>query len=406
MAKLIIDRELCTECGECVDQCIYGALSLEDDGLTVDVEKCMLCGACEESCPNEAITIPDKKAVVQADRDSYHGIWIYAEQWESEINEVAFELLNEGKRLAEKLGEDISAVLIGSRVKDKVAQLSGYGAGRVYLVDHQICKVPEEELYAKILSDLAETYKPKIILFGATALGRTLAPRLAARLGTGLTADCTVLDVDAEKGLLLQTRPAFGGNVMATILCPDVCPQMATVRPKVFSKGDSDAGRTCELITHDAALDRVKTKTRIKRVLPKDSDGEVRLEDAEVVVAGGAGCGSKEGFALVHQLAEALGGTVAATRPPVEEGWVDHSVQVGQTGKVIAPKLYIALGIAGAVQHAIGMQSADMIIAVNKDPDAAIFQLADIGIVGDMFEVVPQLIKQIKEKGLVVPTKQ
>lgn len=299
-----------------------------------------------------------------------------------------------------------AAVLIGSGVKDKVAQLSGYGAGRVYLVDHQICKVPEEELYAKILSDLAETYKPKIILFGATALGRTLAPRLAARLGTGLTADCTVLDVDAEKGLLLQTRPAFGGNVMATILCPDVCPQMATVRPKVFSKGDSDAGRTCELITHDAALDRVKTKTRIKRVLPKDSDGEVRLEDAEVVVAGGAGCGSKEGFALVHQLAEALGGTVAATRPPVEEGWVDHGVQVGQTGKVIAPKLYIALGIAGAVQHAIGMQSADMIIAVNKDPDAAIFQLADIGIVGDMFEVVPQLIKQIKEKGLVVPTKQ
>lgn len=397
MSKLLIQREDCTGCGSCLSACLYGALELKDDGIVqVDEDKCTLCRACVSECLFEVLSIEGGKEV-RDDKEDYHGVWVYAEQWQGEVNDVALEILTEAKKLAGDLGEELSAVLIGHGMEDNSSELVKYGAQKVYLLMDQSLAVPDEETYAFLMADLVYKYKPAIVLYGATAFGRSLAPRIAAKLDTGLTADCTLLAIDKERKLLQQTRPAFGGNVMATILCPEHRPQMATVRPKVFKKEALDSQDKGEFISEKVDLAGFDVKSRILEVIGFQ-DKESRVEDAEIVIAGGAGFTCPEDFALVKELADLLGGCVGASRAAVDLGYAGHSRQVGQTGKVIAPKVYIACGIAGAIQHIVGMENSDFIIAINNDPDAAIFQLADIGIVGDVKAVLPKLIAQIKAR--------
>ena len=399
MSRIIVDFDLCTGCGACLPSCLYGALSCDDCGATVNLDKCSLCGACVSECPFSAISIEGERGE-HADLADYHGIWVFAEQWDGEINEVAFELLTVARNLAGELGEELSAVLLGHNIAEGAKHLISYGAQHVYLLDDTALQAPDDATYAYLFAKLIKQHKPAVVLYGATAFGRSLAPRVAAKLNTGLTADCTMLAIDQERKLLLQTRPAFGGNIMATILCPQHRPQMATVRPKVFKKEMLDNAHG-DIIDTSVDLSSFIAKSRVVDIVELVSK-ELRVEDAEIVVSGGAGFRSQEQFALVQELADLLGGCVGASRAAVDLGFAEHSRQVGQTGKVIAPKLYIACGIAGAIQHMVGMEHAETIIAINNDPDAPIFQIADIGIVGDLMEVLPQLIASLKERrGLV-----
>ncbi|MDD4752155.1 MAG: electron transfer flavoprotein subunit alpha [Desulfitobacteriaceae bacterium] len=395
MARIIIDKDLCTGCGSCISACLYDALELNDDGVAVvDADKCNICRACVSECPFEAISVEGAQNI-KDDKDDYHGIWVYAEQWDGKLHDVAFELLTEARQLSADLGEDLSAVLIGHNVKSDAAELNKFGANNIYLFDDSTLAIPNEETYAYLMADLITKYKPAVVLYGATAFGRSLAPRIAAKLNTGLTADCTFLSIDKERKLLQQTRPAFGGNVMATILCPEHRPQMATVRPKVFKKEALSSPEKCNVIIETVNLNDFEPKSHIIEVVGFQNK-ELRVEDAEIVVAGGAGFACQEDFALTKELADLLGGCVGASRAAVDAGYASHPNQVGQTGKVIAPKIYIACGIAGAIQHLVGMENSDFIIAINNDPDASIFQIADIGIVGDVKVVLPKLIEKIK----------
>lgn len=393
MAELIIDAGRCVGCGACAGACPFGALHMEGELPRVDCDKCTLCGACAGECPADAIRVEAARSA-QADLGDYHGIWVYAEQWQGTIDGTAFELLTRARELAREMGEPLSAVAVGSGMRAAAQELIAYGADRVYLLDAPALAMPDEEIYARLLADEIFRRRPAVVLYGASTFGRSLAPRVAAKLHTGLTADCTKLEIDPETKLLRQTRPAFGGNVMATILCPNHRPQMATVRPKVFRKELPEAPHSGEIVEAPVDTSKYDFKSRIVKAFdfPK---GKLRLEDAEIIVSGGAGFKSREEYALVEELAEALGGCAGASRCAVDAGYAPHAQQVGQTGKVVAPKLYIAAGISGAIQHMVGMENADLIVAINKDPDAAIFQIADIGIVGDVMEILPRLTKAV-----------
>ena len=393
MSEIRIDLEKCIGCEACVSSCLYGALSMDDGHAVCDPDTCALCGACVDVCPVEAIELIGGKKE-KAGKEDYHGVWVYAEQWQGKINDAVFELLSVARGLAADLDEDLSAVLIGNDI-DNAEELIRYGAKTVYYLKDERLRVPDDETYGLLLSDLIMEKKPAAVLYAATTFGRSMAPRVAAKLQTGLTADCTKLAIDKERKLLQQTRPAFGGNVMATILCPEHRPQMATVRPRVFKKSLPETDNTGEIITIPARINEQEIKSRILEVLAIVSK-EMRVEDAEIVVAGGAGFASKEDFGLVKELADALGGCVGASRAAVDLGYAGHISQVGQTGKVIAPKLYIACGISGAIQHMVGMENSDYIVAINNDPDAPIFQIADVSIVGDVMKVLPQLTASVK----------
>ncbi len=323
----------------------------------------------------------------------YKGILVFAEQREGKLQNVALELLGEGRKLAEKLGVGVAAILIGDEVKNLSDTLFEYGADEVYLIQKNEYKNYTTEAYAAALAQTIEKKKPEIVLIGATTIGRDLAPRVSARLKTGLTADCTQLDIDPDKKLLLQTRPAFGGNVMATIICPNFRPQMSTVRPGVMDKMQPVKGKKGKL--EEIIIHLPEIKAQVIKVI-KEARQQVSLAESKIIVSGGRGVGSADNFKLVHQLAEVLGGEFGASRAAVEAGFTTKDHQVGQTGQTVKPDLYIACGISGAIQHLAGMQSSRTIIAINKDPNAAIFKVCDYGIVGDLKDVIPSLIEQIK----------
>ncbi|MHA1580818.1 MAG: FAD-binding protein [Candidatus Freyarchaeota archaeon] len=393
MIRVIIDT--CTGCGVCVKTCPFGAVEIVDEKAQITAA-CTLCGACEKACPVGAIIIerPKRKEI---DFSEYKGVWVYAEQSEGKVKSVALELLSEGRKLADKLGEELAAVLIGKDVSHLTDTLFAYGADKVYLVEHELLERYNSDAYTAMLTGVISKYKPSIMLYGATLNGRDLAPRIAARLRVGLTADCTGLDIN-EEGLLLQTRPAFGGNIMASILTRYTRPQMATVRPNVMKKAEPDPSRKGEVVRVEADLNPRLIRAKIVDVVREVSEG-VNLEGADIIVSCGRGIQSPENIPVVEELAKTLNAALGCSRPVVDENWLPHHHQVGQTGKTVAPKLYIAVGISGMIQHLVGMQTSDIIVAINKDPEAPILKIANYGVVGDLFKIVPELVKELR-KGL------
>jgi electron transfer flavoprotein alpha subunit len=387
-----IDRSKCTLCGNCVPSCPFGLIDLVDDKIQVK-EGCNLCGACRDACIYEAITLEEPQAAAEVDA-SARGVWVFAEQRKGTIKNVAYELLAKGRELADTLKTELCTVCLGHNIAE-VDSLIAHGADKVYLVDSPDLADNQEDYMTHGLLDLIKEHKPEIVLAGATALGRAFVPRVASILNTGLTADCTGLDIDTEKKLLLQTRPTFGGNIMATILCPNKRPQMSTVRPRVFKKNTPDPARKGQIIKVDFKKENVTARTKLLSFV-EDITEKVKLEDADIIVSGGRGLGKAENFKLLQELADVLGAALGSSRAAVDEGWIPYSHQVGQTGKTVCPKLYIACGISGAIQHLAGMQTSDCIVAINDNPDAPIFQAAHYGIVGDLFQVVPLMIKKLK----------
>ncbi|MFD0676347.1 MULTISPECIES: electron transfer flavoprotein subunit alpha/FixB family protein [unclassified Paenibacillus] len=325
--------------------------------------------------------------------EDYRGVWVFIEEKEGRIAPVSLELLGAGRRLADKRGDELAGILIGDQITALADTVFEYGADTVYTYDSPIFKHYRTETFMKALLSCTEKYKPEIILYGATSTGKDLASAVATDLPTGLTADTTILDVEEDTGLLLASRPAFGGNIMATILCKKYRPQMATVRPKVMKALPPEPGRRGKLIEESIPLKEEEVRTKVLEIV-RDTVKQVRIDEADIIVAGGKGLGSPSGFQLIHQLADVLGAAVGGSRDVVEAGWIEHHHQVGQTGVTVTPKIYFAIGISGAIQHIVGMQNSGLIIAINKDPDAAIFQACHYGIVGDAFEIVPMLIEQ------------
>ncbi|MDT8335516.1 MAG: electron transfer flavoprotein subunit alpha [Desulfurivibrionaceae bacterium] len=393
---LKIDVEACIGCGVCEDTCTFGAIKVED-GVAVVGETCTLCGNCVDVCEVGALSIDQVEKKAAAGLEDWSGVWIYAEFRHGRIAPVAFELLGAGRKLADQLGVMLSAVLLGSALGDSAASLIAHGADKVYQVDNPALANFTDDAYANVFEDLVREYQPEIVLAGATAIGRSFIPRLATMLGTGLTADCTDLAIRAEDGALLQTRPAFGGNIMATIECPSTRPQMATVRPLVMKPNSRDESRRGEVVDYTPDSARLQSRVKVLRSVKEESD-ELNITEADVLVAGGRGLESAKGFEMVRELAGLLGGATAASRAAVDSGWIPYPHQVGQTGKTVCPKIYFACGISGAVQHMVGMQSSDTIIAINRDEKAPIFEVATYGLVGDIFEILPKLIDRVRER--------
>ncbi|OAQ21135.1 electron transfer flavoprotein subunit alpha/FixB family protein [Thermosulfurimonas dismutans] len=323
-------------------------------------------------------------------------VWVFVEQEEGKAHPVSWELLGKARELAEALSGEVEALVLGQGVELIAKEAITYGAERVYMIDDPVLEYYRNETYAHGVIKLCEKYRPEILLLGATTMGRDLAGSIATALETGLTADVTGLEIDPETKNLIMTRPAFGGNIMASILCPDHRPQMSTVRPRTFPLPEKDETRQGEIVREDLGLSENEVKVKRVGFIPKEKT--VNLEYADVVVSGGRGLGGPEGFKLLRELAELLDGEVGASRAVVDAGWIDYEYQVGQTGKTVRPRVYIACGISGAIQHRVGMQNSDLIIAVNTDPEAPIFRIADLGIVGDLYEVLPELIEAIKKE--------
>ncbi len=392
---LIIDCEKCTACGICENSCAFGAITVPDDCAVVN-ESCTLCGACVDNCPEDALHIETADKRQQADIDEYSGIMVFAEYRHGKIAPVSYELLGIGRKLADKRGVKLSVVLPGGTVAAYADGLIAAGADTVLLAEHPMLEQFREDVYAGVLEAVIRERKPEVVLAGATAIGRSVIPYVATAIDAGLTADCTRLEIREEDGMLLQTRPAFGGNIMATIECPHTRPQMATVRPKVMAPAQLDPSRKGEVIQVSIPQDLLHSKVEVLETVTNTED-QVNIQEIETLVAGGRGLDSAKGFALLRELANELGGAVAASRAAVDSGWIPYPHQVGQTGKTVSPKLYIACGISGAVQHAVGMQSAEIVVAINRDKGAPIFDIATYGVVGDLYEVVPVLIKRLQE---------
>ena len=394
MAVKVI-KESCISCSACVLACPFGAIVMQEDKAFI-TEACTVCGVCVDTCPVEAIEKEVEVKAVTVDINEYKDVWVYLETVDGKLRNVSLELLGEGRKLADTMGQKLSGVLIGNNVKELAKEVFASGADQVYLVEAVELEHYNTDGYTATLVDLIERYKPSVILVGATNNGRDLGPRVACRVGTGLTADCTDLGIDEATGLVSWTRPAFGGNIMATILCPEHRPQMGTVRPSVFKKPELDTNRSGEIIRVASKVKAEDIRTRLVDII-RVAAVSCNLEEAEVIVSGGRGLCKPENFSLVEELANVLGGSVGASRAAVDAGWKPSLHQVGQTGKTVGPKIYFACGISGAIQHLAGMSSSDLIIAINKDPDAPIFKMADYGIVGDVMEVLPILTAEFKK---------
>jgi electron transfer flavoprotein alpha subunit len=413
----------CIACGaRCESSCPVNCITMNDAGEPlVQADKCIGCLKCVKVCPAQALEmvftpeelailaeldkagaaateeVDDEAAALAKLQAQYRGVWVFVEQADGEAAKVSWELLGKGRELADKLGVELCALVIGHQVEPLCREAFSYGASKAYLLDHPLYRDYRTQPYLEACCHLIEQYKPEVILMGATGMGRDLAGAVATRVGTGLTADCTGLDID-DKRNLMQTRPAFGGNIMATIMCDKYRPQMATVRPHVMQMPEPQAGAKGEIIRSDFVIPEESVLVKVLEIL-KDSDAghHIDIGGAEFIVSGGRGMMGPENFGILKELADELHGVVGGSRSAVDAGWLGHDRQVGQTGKTVRPKIYIACGISGAIQHLVGMQDSDLIIAINRDKDAPIFEVAHYGIVGDLFQVVPLLTQKIRE---------
>ncbi|MGE4589302.1 MAG: FAD-binding protein [Acidaminococcaceae bacterium] len=392
--SIIVDGEKCIACEACVSTCPVGAISMVEGKAAIDQDKCISCGACVSGCPVEAISRGTITKIEAKDTSSYKDLWVYIELESGEPCRVGYELLGKASELAAKSGQRCCAVVICDEELKATGELFAAGADVVYVVNDKIYGDYNTELYTNAFCELVEEYKPSALLVGATADGRDFAPRVAARLKTGLCADCTALDI-SENNIVQWTRPALGGNILATILCEDTRPQMGTVRPKVFKVKKVASSCKGEVI-HYKVKNIIAAKTELVRKDPVCSTGICKIEDAEIICSGGRGMGAADKFKYLEELAGLLGGSVGGSRAVVDEGWISHPQQVGQSGKTVTPKIYFAFGISGAVQHIAGMHDSDVIIAINKDPNAPIFKVASYGIVGDVNVILPKLIAKIR----------
>ena len=418
-ARLIPGK--CIACGaRCQISCPADAIEMNDKGEPIiDVEKCIGCVKCVKICPAEALEMifpPEEEMplftreeapkpenhdeeISSGGIEAWQGVWVFVEQSDGKAHPVSWELLGIGKTLAQDLGVELAAFILGSKVKGLAEEAFAHTADKVYMIDDPRLAQYRTETYLHGTLSLIRKYKPEIVLIGATGLGRDLAGAVATELKTGLTADCTGLSIDKQRRLLEQTRPAFGGNIMATILTEKVRPQMASVRPHVMPKPEMIPGRTGPVITESFLLPEDQIRSAVLEITPLLTEGSVNIGGAHVIVSGGRGMLNSDSFKMLFDLADLMGGVVGCSRSAVDAGWMPHERQVGQTGKTVRPKLSIACGISGAIQHLVGMQDADYIIAINKDKNAPIFEVAHLGIVGDVFDVIPALIEKLRSSG-------
>lgn len=416
-ARLIDGK--CIACGaRCEAACPFDAVTMNEKGEPViDPGKCTGCGKCFSVCPTSALErfyTPEEQALlaqmgkkeeppsVEAEdkpavATGYQGVWVFVEQLDGAAADVSWELLGQATSLARDLGTEVGAFILGHNVEHLVAEAFSYGAQKVYLIDDPVLLHYRTEPYLRGTVDLIRHYRPEVVLMGATSLGRDLAGAAATALATGLTADCTGLTIDKTQRLLEQTRPAFGGNIMATILTRTHRPQMASVRPHVLPKPNPNPDQKGTLIREALHLQEDEIVTKIVEVIQDRKGDKVDIAGAEVLISGGRGMLGPENFKVLQELADLLGGTVSSSRAAVDAGWMPYERQVGQTGKTVRPKIYFACGISGAIQHLVGMQDSDIIIAINRDKDAPIFEVATFGIVGDLFQVIPVFIERIRE---------
>jgi len=395
--SIAIIVEKCTGCSLCAQACSFGAIRVMGKKAVIDLDKCTLCGACKDACKFKAVLLentPAKCALPEI--KDYKGIWVFIEQKNGRAQSVSYELLGKARELAKKLNTDVSGVLIGNKLEDQLDELIFCGADNIYLVEAPELANFQDEPYTNILAGLVKKYKPEILLCGATNIGRSLIARAAIKIKAGLTADCTGLDIDPDKKILLQTRPAFGGNIMATIISPNYRPQMATVRHKVFAPLPADKRRKGRIIKESFDSSLYVSRAKLLDII-EEIESTVNLSEADIIVSGGRGMGSRENFKLLEEFAHVLGAAVGSSRAAVDSGWRPYSHQVGQTGRTVAPKIYFACGISGQIQHLVGMQSSKIIVAINKDPEAPIFKVSTYGIVGDLFAILPVLTKTFKE---------